>query len=345
MKLRLAFAIVGVFLLLGTAQADTWLQSTVDAWRAGEISGLEINPYSGGVTLERETVVLDDFSDTAKYKGQSGVGYAVVRDAVDAPGGGPALELTCDLTATGQTIELAYDRGLAAKPFDLSKHESTVRLWVYVDNPSVIDPDGCMMEIGTDSANSTSWKGFNEFRRPGWQLVERRLGAQKKGLTDYRRINHFRFVFKTRPDDAETGQPLKIYLSGLHVREVTALIDNAGRDVDINAAVSIRFDKGAFGSLSFNGNALHHDEGLTFHGDKGCIVIHQHSWRIRSILHNNEPLTAPKSIAPSTPDDAFFRWIRGAKGYERPAYALEVARISEAVYKSVATGKVVRVAG
>ena len=146
----------------------------------------------------------------------------------------------------------------------------------------------------------------------------------------------------------DTGSHLvasALYLSGLHVREVTALIDNAGRDVDINAAVSIRFDKGAFGSLSFNGNALHHDEGLTFHGDKGCIVIHQHSWRIRSILHNNEPLTAPKSIAPSTPDDAFFRWIRGAKGYERPAYALEVARISEAVYKSVATGKVVRVAG
>ena len=59
---------------------------------------------------------------------------------------------------------------------------------------------------------------------------------------------------------------------------------------------------------------------------------------------NDEPLKIPKSVKPETPDAAFFRWIGNRKGYEPPYYAVEVANISEAAYRSAKTRKPVRVA-
>ena len=45
----------------------------------------------------------------------------------------------------------------------------------------------------------------------------------------------------------------------------------------------------------------------------------------------------------SSSDAAFFRWIRGGKSYEEPVFALQVARLSEAAYRSVEEGGPVRV--
>lgn len=143
----------------------------------------------------------------------------------------------------------------------------------------------------------------------------------------------------------DTGSHLvgaSLFLTGLEPREVTAVIDNAGTQVDINASVNIRFRGGAVGSLSTIGNASRHDERIAIHGSDGCIVIHQHGWRLRDVLHNGEPLKIPASVKEDSPDAAFFRWIRGGKGYELPHYALEVARLSEAAYKSARLGRTVK---
>ena len=51
------------------------------------------------------------------------------------------------------------------------------------------------------------------------------------------------------------------------------------------------------------------------------------------------------NLKEETPDQVFFDWIRNdGKGYSPPDYALQVSRLSEAVYKAVSGKKPVRVA-
>ena len=146
----------------------------------------------------------------------------------------------------------------------------------------------------------------------------------------------------------DTGSHLvaaTLWVTGLEPVEVSAFMDNAGKKVDINAIVNVRFKNGALGTLNTFGNALHHDERVAIHGSKGSLVFHLHKWQVKSLLLNDEPLAIPRRVKDQTPDAAFFGWIRsGGKGYEAPTFALQVARVSEAAYKSVMRKKPVKVA-
>lgn len=146
----------------------------------------------------------------------------------------------------------------------------------------------------------------------------------------------------------DTGSHLvaiSLWLTGLKPVEVSAVIDNCGEPVDINAVVNVRFDNGAVGTLNFIGNACRHDERLAIHGSEGCLVYQQHQWRMQSVLLNGEQAQIPAKFKESSPDAAFLQCIRtGGKGYEAPAFAVEVAHFTEAAYKSAkAGGKPVRV--
>lgn len=136
----------------------------------------------------------------------------------------------------------------------------------------------------------------------------------------------------------DTGSHLvasTLWITGLEPVEVSAFLDHAGMDVDINAVVNVRFKGGAFGTLNTFGNTGVHDERIVIHGNKGCIAFHLHQWRIKSVLVNDEPMQIPARIKEDTPDAAFFRLIRnGDKGYELPYFALAVAQVSEAAYRS-----------
>ena len=125
---------------------------------------------------------------------------------------------------------------------------------------------------------------------------------------------------------------------------LSASIDNAGRPVDINAAVSLSFEGGTSGALHTIGSAQLHDERLALAGDAGALVIHQHQWRVKSVLWNDEPAEIPARVKNESPDRAFFRALRnGGKGYEKPAFALQVSRLTDAAYRSAAKKKPVRV--
>jgi predicted dehydrogenase len=145
----------------------------------------------------------------------------------------------------------------------------------------------------------------------------------------------------------DTGSHLvasTLWMTGLEPMEVSAFMDNTDKKVDINAVVNIKFKGDAVGTLNTFGNALVHDERIAIHGSKGCIVFHLHQWRVRDVLLNGEPLKIPARIRETSPDQAFFKWIRnGGKGYETPDFALQVARVSEAAYKSVDAKKPVKV--
>ena len=121
-------------------------------------------------------------------------------------------------------------------------------------------------------------------------------------------------------------------------------MDRRTQKVDIDTALNIRFSNGALGSLHFTGSADRHDERLAIQGDAGCVVFHLHQWGIREVLLNGEPLAVPARIKEQSPDASFLRWMRGGKGYEGADFALQVARLTEAAYKSADLNRTVRVA-
>lgn len=135
-----------------------------------------------------------------------------------------------------------------------------------------------------------------------------------------------------------------LWVSGLRPQEVSAAFDNAGRAVDVNGGLVVRFAGGAVGTLAAIGNAARHDERLAISGSDGSLVLHLHEWQVRSMLLNDEPVELPKRIAPSTPDAAFFGWMRNdLRNYETQDFALQVARLTEAAYRSARAGQPVRV--
>ena len=137
-----------------------------------------------------------------------------------------------------------------------------------------------------------------------------------------------------------------LFVSGQKVREVSAYIDNQGMEVDILAAISARFESGAVCTIAtIGGTGPHHDERLGIYGTEGYAAIDQNGWHVSRAFMNEAPMVVPKSFKSESPDAAFFRWIaNGGKGYELPYYAIEVANISQAAYKSSKTRKPTRVA-
>jgi predicted dehydrogenase len=144
----------------------------------------------------------------------------------------------------------------------------------------------------------------------------------------------------------DTGSHLvasALWMTGLEPVEVSAYMDRRGKKVDIDAVVNVRFGNGALGALAFIGSAGRHDERLAIHGDQGCMVFHLHQWRLKDVLLNGEPLEIPGSFKEDSPDAAFLRWVRGGKGYEKAGFAVQVAKLTEAAYRSVERGRPVRV--
>ncbi len=136
----------------------------------------------------------------------------------------------------------------------------------------------------------------------------------------------------------DTGSHLvasALWVTGLRARRVSASVSRNGGPVDVNTVAHIAFDRGAYGTLSTFGEAGRHDERLAVAGSAGSLVLHMHEWRFRSLLVDDEPAAIPARVRDTTPDQAFFDWIRnGGKGYEPPWYAYDAARLTEAVYRS-----------
>lgn len=140
----------------------------------------------------------------------------------------------------------------------------------------------------------------------------------------------------------DTGSHLvasMLWVTGLAPVRVSGTFDNAGFDVDINGGVTIEFDGGAVGTLATFGNAKHHDERLAITGSSGSLVLHLHQWQVRTMLHDDAEVTLPRRVAAATPDSAFFDAIRhDGEGHEPPTFALQVARLTEAAYRSARNG-------
>ena len=177
------------------------------------------------------------------------------------------------------------------------------------------------------------------------ELVQEGALGKLKGIVAYVTQNWGGKGWRMVPELAgggmfmDTGSHLVaavLWITGLTPVKVAAFMDKRGKRVDMDAVVNARFRGGVLGSLSFIGSASRHDERLAIHGDEGTLVFHLHQWRVREVLLNGEPLEVPKRVKEDTPDAAFLRWIRnGGKGYERPDFAVAVAKFTEAAYRSL----------
>ena len=133
-------------------------------------------------------------------------------------------------------------------------------------------------------------------------------------------------------------------ITGLKPVEVTAATENHGDCVDLSSVVTIRFNNGSLGSINFFGHVKIHDECMSIHGTKGCIVLRSHAWKPKPLLVNDEPVAIPARIKPSTPDATFVTWIcNGGKGYAPPLIAIDTIKLTEAAYRSSREKKAVRI--
>lgn len=230
---------------------------------------------------------------------------------------------------------------------------------VLVEKPLVIRPNHAkrLLALAAEQrlalvvAYQRHWMPHFAFAR---ELVQRGILGDIRGVVAYVTQNWLGVGgWRLDPELAgggmfmDTGSHLvasMLWVTGLHPNVVSASFDNAGHAVDINGAATMHFSNGALGTLTTTGNAARHDERLAISGSEGSLVLHLHQWRVRSMILNDDPVDLPKRIKPSTPDAAFFRWIRnGLRGYEPQDFALQVARLTEAAYRSAGENRPVSV--
>ena len=134
-----------------------------------------------------------------------------------------------------------------------------------------------------------------------------------------------------------------MWVTGMKVREVFAIQENFKGEVDINATLSMRFENGALGSLSIIGNAPGWWEDHTIVGGRGAFYLRQGSGLVRQdALGRSRPVRLPRYT--NNPDANFVGAILGKETVQTPPECgLRVIEVTEAAWKSAATGKPVRV--
>ncbi len=140
----------------------------------------------------------------------------------------------------------------------------------------------------------------------------------------------------------DTGSHLvasALWVSGLRPRRVSAAVSNGSGPVDVDAVMHVAFEGGAAGTLSTFGEAGRHDERLAIVGSRRSLVLRMHEWRFKELLVDDEPVVPPRRVRNSTPDHDFLAMVRnGGRGYEPPVYAVHVAKLTAAAYRSAAAG-------
>ena len=119
---------------------------------------------------------------------------------------------------------------------------------------------------------------------------------------------------------------------------VTAFSDNRGTRVDIDTAISVQFDKGALASISVIGNARRWDERWFISGSEAMLLIDNGFKRIDGYGSAPKDMVVPKkSFKPVS-----INWVDAIYGKARlmspPSGVLNVVRLTEAIWKSAASG-------
>ncbi|TLS50074.1 Gfo/Idh/MocA family oxidoreductase [Paenibacillus antri] len=132
-----------------------------------------------------------------------------------------------------------------------------------------------------------------------------------------------------------------LWATGLEPESVSALIDNRGTQVDIDSAVTVRFQGGAIATFNVVGSAtIGWHEDVSFHGDKGTVLFRNSRIFVaregqREIVEVKEELPAS-----SDPNRDFVDLILGkvSEAAAPSSCGLRIARLTEAAWRSAANG-------
>ena len=136
-----------------------------------------------------------------------------------------------------------------------------------------------------------------------------------------------------------------MWVTGMKVSEVFAKSDNFRTEVDINSTLSMKFENGALGSMSIIGNAPTWHEDHTIVGSKGAFYLRQGGSEMlvqQDAKGKQVKIKLPKYK--KDPDSDFIDCVLG-KGEPQvpPECGLRTIEVTEAAWKSAASGKPVKV--
>ena len=137
-----------------------------------------------------------------------------------------------------------------------------------------------------------------------------------------------------------------MYAVNQEVAGVMAYQTDLGTPVNVNSAVSIRFENGALGTISVVGNGPRGMwEDVSFYGSKGAILLRTPSiadWRETIVTHENHETGDVEIQFPeeSTPDQNFIDVILGRDKLLAPGESgLRVIQVTEAAMRSAQSGR------
>jgi predicted dehydrogenase len=137
------------------------------------------------------------------------------------------------------------------------------------------------------------------------------------------------------------------YLSGLEPDEVFALADDKGEKVDITSSVVVKFRGGAQGTFHVTGDSPLFSNSLELHFRSGVIQTGMYGDFVRHYVGSNLVKYPPVPAGVTTNPQANF--IAAIRGLEEPAcppeLGVKLCRFMEAVYRSIHTGRPVKVRG
>lgn len=132
-----------------------------------------------------------------------------------------------------------------------------------------------------------------------------------------------------------------LWVTGLQVKEVSAVCENFGTEVDINSALTLSFKNGAMGNMSIIGNAPSWYEDHTIIGSKGAFYLRNGNLLQQDAKGKPVKVKLPKYT--KTPDTNFIDCILGKDVPQAPPECgLRVMEVTEAAWRSAASGKPVR---
>lgn len=134
-----------------------------------------------------------------------------------------------------------------------------------------------------------------------------------------------------------------LYLSGDAVTEVYAMVNNKDQQVDIEAAVSLRFASGALGTATVSGDATYFEQGIYLQGTKGTVKCSIYGGSMEH-YHDGQRVKYPQVPDVALLQQNFIDVVRGTAETPSPALlGLRQARLMDAIYESARTGKPVSV--
>lgn len=133
-----------------------------------------------------------------------------------------------------------------------------------------------------------------------------------------------------------------LWVTGFEPQSVSALIDNRGSRVDIDAAVTVRFREGAIATFNVVGSAsIGWHEDVSIHGDKGTLLYRNQKLYVAR-EGQREPVEVQASELPASgdPNRNFVDLLLGRidEAAAPAECGLRIARLTEAAWKSAANG-------